>query len=144
MSEITVLAIIEKMDTVMQFVDQHLEAAHCSEKVIGQVELAVEEIYTNITNYAYHPEHGTARIRCEIKGEPLQIIIDFFDEGKPYNPLEREMPDVNAGIDEREIGGLGIFLVRKMMDEVEYQFVDGKNILTIRKNVEERGTGRSV
>lgn len=144
MSEITVLAIIEKLDTVMQFVDHHLETANCSQMVIGQVELAVEEIYTNIANYAYHPEHGTAKIHCEVKGEPLQIIIGFSDEGKPYNPLERKTPDMTAGVEEREIGGLGIFLVRKMMDEVEYQFVDGKNILTIRKNVEQRGTGKSV
>ena len=138
------LAIVEELDTVMQFVDQHLEATNCSQKVIGQVELAVEEIYTNIASYAYHPENGMAKIRCEVKGEPLQIIIGFSDEGKPYNPLKREMPDLTANVETREIGGLGIFLVRKMMDEVEYQFVDGKNILTIRKNVEERSTGRSV
>lgn len=144
MSEITVLAVTEQLDTVIQFVDQHLEAAHCSGKVIGQIELAVEEIYTNIANYAYHPENGTAKICCEIKGEPLQVIIGFSDEGKPYNPLERQEPDLTAGVEEREIGGLGIFLVRKIMDAVDYQFVDGKNILTIRKNVEPGGIEKPV
>lgn len=144
MSEITVPAVIEELDTVMQFVDQHLEAANCSAKVIGQIELAVEEIYTNIVNYAYHPQKGTAKICCEVKGEPLQVMIGFSDEGKPYNPLERKQPDVTASVEDREIGGLGIFLVRKMMDEVEYQYAGGKNILTIRKNVEERGTGNPV
>lgn len=135
MAELKVTARLDNLDEVLDFVNQYLEAADCSMKVIGQVDLAVEELYTNIANYAYHPAPGEASIRCEITGEPLQVIIGFEDKGRPYNPLAREDPDITAGDMDREIGGLGIFLAKQLMDEVDYEFRDGKNVLTIKKQL---------
>ena len=90
-------------------------------------------LYTsNIARYAYHPEVGEATIRCEVGGEPLQVVIQFMDGGKPYNPLEKDDPDTTLGVEEREIGGLGIFMVKKSMDKIDYEYSDGKNILTIK------------
>ena len=100
-----------------------------------QIAIAVEEIYVNIARYAYHPEVGEATIRCEVGGEPLQVVIQFMDGGKPYNPLEKDDPDTTLGVEEREIGGLGIFMVKKSMDDISYTYADGKNILTIRKKL---------
>ena len=100
-----------------------------------QVELAVEEIFVNIANYAYHPELGEAEVDVDAGGDPPTVTIRFLDHGKPFNPLEREDVDVTAAAESRSIGGLGILLVKKSMDDVEYSYEDGKNILTIRKKL---------
>ena len=133
MMELTVDATVENLDTVTDFVNGQLEQAGCSPKVIMQTDLAVEEIYVNIAHYAYHPKTGKATIRCAVGGDPLQVVIEFVDEGKPYNPLEKEKPDVTVSAKERQIGGLGVFLAQKMMDDISYEFQNGKNILTICK-----------
>lgn len=141
MSELTVDATIENLDIVTDFINEQLEQAGCGAKIIMQTDLAVEEIYVNIAHYAYHPEIGKATIRCKVDGEPIQIVIGFVDGGKPYNPLEKEKPDVTASLGERQIGGLGVFLAEKMMDELSYAFQDGKNILTICKKTNLRQYG---
>lgn len=135
MTELIVAATIENLDAVTDFVNEQLEQAGCSQKIIMQIDLAVEEIYVNIAHYAYHPEIGEATIRCEVGGYPLQIVIGFADHGKPYNPLEKEESDVTSSAQERQVGGLGIFLVKKMMDDISYEFQEGNNILTISKKV---------
>ena len=135
MAEITLMAKLENLELVTAFVNAQLEKADCSPKLIAQVDVAVEEIYVNITNYAYHPEEGEATIRCEVGGDPLQVSLGFTDRGKPYNPLLKEDPDITKSAGERPIGGLGIFMVKKLMDEIQYDFRDGKNILTIIKKV---------
>ena len=121
MMELTVDATVENLDTVTDFVNRQLEQAGCSPKVIMQTDLAVEEIYVNIAHYAYHPKTGKATIRCTVGGSPLQVVIGFVDGGKPYNPLEKEKPDVTASAKERQIGGLGIFLAQKMIDDISYE-----------------------
>ncbi len=136
MAELTLTASLENLDQVLDFVHRQLEAADCSERIIGQVDLAVEELYTNIANYAYCPQPGEAKIRCAVQGDPLQVVIGFTDQGKPYNPLQREDPDVTAGAEDRKIGGLGVFLAKKLMDELDYEFKDGSNVLTIRKRID--------
>ena len=85
--------------------------------------------------YAYTPDVGNVTIKCEIQEEPQQITITFIDGGLPYNPLEKPDPDITIPIRERQIGGYGIFLVKKNMDGVFYQYQDGKNMLTIKKNL---------
>ena len=77
-----------------------------------QTDLAVEEIYVNIAHYAYH-QTGKATIRCAVGGDPLQVVIGFVDEGKPYNPLEKEKPDVTVSAKERQIGAWRYFLRKK-------------------------------
>lgn len=135
MTELTVAATLENLDAVTDFVNEQLERAGCSQKVIMQIDLAVEEIYVNIAHYAYHPEIGKATVRCEVGGNPLQIAIGFVDGGKPYNPLEKDEPDVTSSAQERPIGGLGVFLVKKLMDDISYEFQKGKNILTVCKKI---------
>lgn len=135
MTELTVDATIENLDAVTDFINEQLEQAGCGTKIIMQTDLAVEEIYVNIAHYAYHPKIGKATVCCTVSGEPLQIVIGFVDGGKPYNPLEKKSPDIAAGAGERQIGGLGVFLAEKMMDDISYTYQDGKNILTICKKM---------
>ncbi len=98
-----------------------------------QLAIAVEELYVNIAHYAYGDEEGKATIKIGFDGEPMQVTIRFIDEGVPYNPLEKQDPDTSLSAEERDIGGLGIFMVKKSMDSMEYEYQDGKNILTIQK-----------
>ncbi len=135
MREITIPAHSDQLNYVTDFISEDLEREQCSARVNMQVCLAVEEIFLNIVNYAYRPKDGDATVRCSIGGDPLQIIIQFLDKGHPYNPLERKEPNLDLTAEEREIGGLGIFLVKKSMDSVEYVYQEGKNILTIIKRL---------
>ena len=136
MREKTVQATLENLDEVMAFVEEQMEVYHCSMKMQKQIAVAVEEIYVNIASYAYREQKGNARIRVQSGGEPLQIIITFEDDGIPYNPLLKEDPDITLSAEERKIGGLGIYIVKKSMDQVEYHYQNGKNILTIRKDIQ--------
>lgn len=135
MAELTLQASLEKLDEVLAFVEENLEKNDCPMKVLMQVQIAVEEIFVNIAHYAYGSEQGTATIRAEVGGDPLQVIITFIDQGVPYDPLQKEDPDVTLSAEDRQIGGLGIFMVKKSMDDVKYEYADGKNILTISKKI---------
>ena len=100
-----------------------------------QIRLAVEEIFVNIASYAYDPSVGPAEVRCEVLEDPLRVIIQFLDGGKPFDPLAREDADISEdGLMMRE-GGLGILLVKETMDDVSYTYENGKNILTILKKL---------
>lgn len=132
MKELNIEAVKENLDAVLDFVGTELEEKECSMKLQTQICIAVEEIFVNIANYAYQPEVGGAVIRIEVNDE---IRIEFEDNGVPYNPLEKLDPDITASAEEREIGGLGIFMVKKIMDAVEYQHIDNKNLLIVRKVV---------
>lgn len=135
MKEIVVEASIQNLDTILDFVHEELGKLNYQKNVEFEIDLAVEEIYVNIAHYAYNPDVGPATIRCEIEENPLQITIQFLDNGKPYNPLEREDPDINLSAEERGIGGLGIYMVKKSMTSVDYKYEDNKNILTIKKSL---------
>ncbi len=136
MRELDIEALTENLDTVLEFVDRELEARDCSMKVQIQINIAVEEIFVNIAHYAYNPEVGPATIRVEILEDPLAVSLTFIDQGMPYDPLAKEDPDVTLAADERTIGGLGIFMVKKSMDDVKYEYKEGSNILTIVKKFE--------
>ncbi len=133
--ELEIEAKAENLDNVIEFVNSHLENTDCSMKAQMQIEVAVEEIFVNIANYAYNPEIGKAVIRVELSEEPLVITITFLDNGKPYDPLAKENPDTTLSADDREIGGLGIFLTKSIMDDVRYEYKNGQNILTLEKNL---------
>lgn len=135
MKEITVDATLENLVVVQGFVEEELEAVGTSMKTIMQTSIAVEEIYVNIAHYAYNPDVGEATIRCRIDEKLLSVIIQFLDSGKPYNPLEKEDADITLSAEERDIGGLGILMVKKSMDAVEYKYEQGKNILTLQKKL---------
>ena len=136
MREMDIAATLENLDTVMAFVDQQLEEVGCSMKAQMQIDIAVEEVYVNIAHYAYNPEVGGVTIRVQIEEEPLAVILTFIDKGKPYDPLAKEDPDVTLAVEDRQIGGLGIFMVKKSMDNVSYEYNEGRNILTLKKKLE--------
>jgi anti-sigma regulatory factor (Ser/Thr protein kinase) len=136
MREMDIAATLENLDAVMAFVDQQLEEAGCSMKTQMQIDIAVEEVYVNIAHYAYNPEIGGVTIRVQIEEEPLEIILTFIDKGKPYDPLAKEDPDVTLAVEDRQIGGLGIFMVKKSMDNISYEYNEGRNILTLKKKLE--------
>jgi len=112
-----------------------LSHGDCLQVVRGQLELVVEELFVNIAHYAYAPGQGEATLRCGVMGAPPELVMQFIDSGRPYNPLDKADPDVDASLAEREIGGLGIYIVKNTMDAVEYEYRDGRNILTIRKKL---------
>ncbi len=133
MKELTIEAKINNLDQVLEFVNEALEEAGSPLKCQMQIDIAVEEIFVNIAHYAYTPDTGIAEISMEISGDPAAAVITFADSGKPYDPLAKEDPDVTLSADKRQIGGLGIYMVKKSMDEVTYEHTGGKNILTIKK-----------
>jgi anti-sigma regulatory factor (Ser/Thr protein kinase) len=139
MRELTLEATIENVETVTRFVEEQLEEVECSAKARMQINLAIDELFSNIANYAYNPETGPATVRVEVTKEPLEVLITFIDEGVAYDPLAKDDPDITLSAEERKIGGLGIFLVKKSMDEVNYEYENGRNILSIRKELGSKG-----
>lgn len=120
---------------VMEFVEGQIDKAGFPMAAGIQISIAVEEIFVNIASYAYEGDGGQATIKCRFDEEKKTLAIRFEDSGKPYNPLGKEDPDVTLSAEERKIGGLGIYMVKKSMDEVIYEYKDGKNCLTIYKNL---------
>jgi len=133
MEKITVEATVENLQQVIDFATEKLEERDCPMKAAMQLELVIEEIFVNIASYAYHPDKGSATFCVDFEEDPEAVILTFVDSGKPYNPLEKPDPDVSLDINEREIGGLGIFLVKKNVDEISYERTNGKNILRLKK-----------
>ena len=135
MKEISIAATVENIEVVTDFVNEELEALDCPMKAQMQIDVAIDELFSNIAHYAYNPEVGEATVRVEVVEDPLSVIITFIDKGVPYDPLAKADPNVTLSAEEREIGGLGIFMVKKTMDEVTYEYKDGRNILAIRKSL---------
>lgn len=137
MSELNIEAKTENLDQVLAFVVGKLEELNCPIKAQMQIEIAVEELFVNIANYAYNPEVGPATVRVDVLDEPLSVVITFIDNGVPYDPLAKEDPDVEQTARNRQIGGLGIYMVKQSMDDINYEYKDGKNILSIKKKINE-------
>ena len=135
MKELTIAATVENINTDTDFVGEQLEAYDCPMKAQIQINIAIDELFSNIAHYAYNPDVGEATVRVEIIKEPLSVVITFIDKGVPYDPLTTAEPDTTLSAEEREIGGLGIFMVKKSMDEIIYRYENGSNILSIRKNL---------
>lgn len=135
MKELTTTATVENIDAVTAFVNEQLEALECPVKAMMQIDIAIDELFGNIAHYAYHPETGSATVRVEVAEEPLAVIITFIDHGIPYDPLAAEDPDTTLSAEERGVGGLGVYMVKKSMDEIAYEYKNGQNILKIKKNL---------
>lgn len=135
MKELSINASVENLPAVTEFVESAIEETDCSMKTKIQINIAVDEIFGNIAQYAYSPETGDATVKVDIAKDMKTVSITFIDSGIPYNPLEKSDPDISLSAQEREIGGLGIYMVKKSMDEMSYEYKDGKNILTIKKNI---------
>ena len=135
MKEIVVDAKIEEFDKVLDFINENLDSIECPVKAKRQIDISVEEIFVNIAHYAYGSETGQARISFENVDDPKSVRITFVDRGVPYDPLAKDDPDVSLSIEEREVGGLGIFMAKNLMDEMRYEFKDGCNVLVLTKNM---------
>ena len=135
MKELTIEATTENSEAVTNFVNEQLESLDCSMKVQMQVDIAIDELFSNIAHYAYNPETGSATVQVEVTEDPLAVVITFIDHGTPYDPLAKEDPNTKLSAEERQIGGLGIYMVKKTMDDVSYEYKDGRNILKIKKNL---------
>lgn len=135
MKELTVDAAVENIEVVTDFVNEELEKLDCPVKARRQIDVAIDELFGNIARYAYSPDVGKATVRFAVEEDPLEVTITFIDNGVPFNPLEKSNPDTHLSAEERPIGGLGIFLVKKSMDMVEYEYKNGQNILKIKKNI---------
>ena len=130
------------LDKVTAFIEEELKDKGCTFNQIMQISLVVEEIFVNIARYAYGmfdskgrviPNSGSGPVAISIDIDDLGILLTFIDEGKEYNPLEKEDPDIMLPPEDRRIGGLGIFIVKTFMDEVDYRYEDGKNIFSVKK-----------
>jgi anti-sigma regulatory factor (Ser/Thr protein kinase) len=131
MKELIIDSQIDKLGDVLAFIETELQTYDVVLKVQHQVNIVAEEIYVNIAHYAYRPEIGLVAVRVDVTDR--DIALEFEDGGRRYNPLEHENPDIKLSSDDREIGGLGIFLVKKMTDGLAYRYENSKNILTIKK-----------
>ena len=135
MKELNIAATVENIATVTDFVNEQLEALDCPMKAQMQIGIAIDELFGNIAHYAYNPEIGQATVRIEVVEDPLSVVITFIDNGVPYDPLAKADPDTTLSAEERDIGGLGIYMVKKSMDDIAYEYKDGHNILKIKKNL---------
>lgn len=122
---------LAKLGMVTDFVNRIMEGCGYSDRFQMQIDIAVEEIYTNICSYAYPGSAGN--IAVEVVAESGKLQLTFTDSGFAYDPLEKEAPDITLSAEKRQIGGLGIYMVRQIMDEVSYSRIDGKNVLCMVK-----------
>lgn len=119
------------LDDVTDFVCEELDSADCPPKIAMQISVALEEMFVNVAHYAYEDRKGDVEVSVDMTDGRLTISLS--DTGIPFNPLAKEDPDVTLSAEERGIGGLGIFMVKKIMDDVSYSYEDGKNHFTMMK-----------
>ena len=124
---------LAQLDGFLAYTEEIMENCDCSMKAITQVALALEEAFVNVANYAYGDQHGTLDYSIEVLDGKLRFTLS--DGGVPFDPLAKDDPDITLSAEERNIGGLGIFMVKKIMDEVDYSYSDGKNNLILTKNI---------
>ena len=136
LKELTIEAKVANLQQVLDFVDENLKSMRCPMKILMQIDVAVEEIYVNVASYAYAPDTGSVTIRMDLQENPRTVVITFIDNGIPYNPLAKADPDVTLSAEERAIGGLGIYMVKKSMDKMEYEYKGKQNILKMYKIIE--------
>ncbi len=134
-TSIVIDAVEDSIDFIQDFIKRKLLSYGCEKKPLMQIRLAVEEIFINIISYAYSPDIGKAEIYVSVSEAPLSVTILFMDAGKPFDPLARPDADTSGKMFMERPGGFGILLVKNTMDAVNYEYKDGKNILSIKKNL---------
>lgn len=125
--------IASNFEMAQAFVDELLVSHGCPNNVKFEIDLAIEEIFVNIADYAYTPDIGEVVMKAWLSEDGMKLTLIFEDSGTPFDPLKKPDPDVTLPASERQIGGLGIYLVKETMDEMTYEYVDGKNQLTLVK-----------
>lgn len=133
MQELKLTAVTDNLGRVTDFINEILEKNGCLMKEQMLIDVAVEEIFVNIASYAYFPGTGDVLIHCGV--ENGEVRITFIDSGKPFDPLKKPDPDVTLSAQEREIGGLGIYMAKRYMDNMVYEYSENKNKLVITKKL---------
>ena len=126
---------IEALSDILGFVDEMLEKYKCPMKIQTAVCVAIEEVFVNVARYAYENGDGDVNLEIGFDKESNTITFRMSDKGIPFDPLKKPDPDITLAADEREIGGLGIFITKKTMDSVDYIYENGENILTMIKKI---------
>ena len=134
-TSITLPATVENIAKITAFVEGRMEEKDCPLKQIMQVSMAVDEVMANVAMYAYAPGTGDVTVAVDFDDGSRTVSITFIDRGVAFDPLAKEDPDVTLPAEQRKIGGLGIFLVKKTMDDVAYRREGDKNVLCIKKKV---------
>lgn len=125
-------ACLDRLEDVRRFVDNRLDGSRIEQGALFDLKLAIDEVFTNIVKYGLrNQESGKVSIEIEDKENQIQVVIE--DSGEEFNPLDIAKPELNAPLEKREPGGMGIFLVKQLMDDVQYCRVEGRNVLTLRK-----------
>lgn len=120
-------------ENVVKFIMDNYGEYFSSEKLSFQINMIIDEIFGNISKYAFNNEGGKVNILSWLEEDPLRLNIKFIDNGIPFNPLEIEKPDITSSVNNRKIGGLGIFIVKSMVDSFVYKYIHECNVLTITK-----------
>ena len=132
--KITLPAVVDSIEKVTEFVNDRLQKSNIPQKIQTQIDVVIDELMSNVTKFAYRDgKNGDISVEMEVNEE--EIAMTFRDSGVPFNPLEQADPDVNAPLEQRKIGGLGLFLVRKTMDKLNYVYENGQNVLTVIKKL---------
>ena len=126
---------VEALSDVLGFVDQTLEGYECPMKVQTAICVAIEEVFVNVAHYAYGGGEGDMTLSIGFEEESRTITFQMADKGVPFDPLKKPDPDITLSAEDREIGGLGIFITKKTMDTVTYAYENGENILTMMKKI---------
>ena len=135
MKEWTFEASIDRIPWLTEQVDGLLESLDCPMRAQMQIDVAIDELLANIASYAYGTGKGEVTVRFDFEPGDRTVVLTFIDSGIPYDPLAKPDPDVTLEVDKRSVGGLGIFLVKKTMDDMTYARLDGRNVLTIHKRI---------
>ncbi len=134
MARTTIPAKLENLKSMLQFIRNGAEQQGFSKKDANKIQIAAEEALVNVISYAYPDNGGNVEIRCDAKGAE-GLVIEIIDWGEPFDPLSLPEPDIEAPPEERNIGGLGIHIMRNIMDEVSYKRDGDRNILTLIKYI---------
>ncbi len=129
-AQIRVPASMGSLQTLLAFVGSCLASQGIGEERLREVELAMEEILVNIFRYAYSDREGEVELACRFDGDG-RVLVEVADQGVPFDPLSREDPDLQAGIEERSVGGLGVFFVKQLIPAIRYRREGERNILTL-------------
>lgn len=132
---LSVPAKMEYMEPLLDKVRKYLAARKCPAEVMMKLEIALEELFTNIADYAYHQDGGEIGLDCSMEKGSGFLKLQVKDHGISFNPLEKKEPDFFIPFEERPVGGLGIYMVKQFVDEIEYEYKDGCNLLTLKKNI---------
>lgn len=132
MAKLILPAKMQNFESMMQFIENIAKSQGFDVKKVNQVKIAAEEALVNVINYAYHDADGNIEINCDAK-EGRGLVIEIIDKGIPFDPTSMPEPDINAPIEDRRIGGLGVYMMHQLMDEVNYRRDEDRNILTLAK-----------